>query len=61
MIALTIAFFTALAVVFIILVMLFIDSKKEYETHIEKANRNFGFPKKPIEIDRKGHKNERTN
>lgn len=56
MIGLGIVLLTAAVVVLIIGISLFMDAKREYDTHIEKANRNFGFPKKKIDIDRKDEK-----
>ena len=57
MIALGIAVLTASIVLLIIGIALFIDAHKEYHDNaskIEKVSRNFGFPKKQIDIDRKG-------
>ena len=55
MVGFGIIIFTFSVVLLIIAVSLFLDAKKEYDTHIEKSNRNFGFPRK-IDIDKKEDK-----
>jgi len=47
---------TISAVTMIIALFIFIDSRKEMSDRTEKMGRNFGFPRKNIDIDRKDEK-----